>query len=128
MEERILQLRVGIVVILAAIITGTLIFLFSDGWSAQYALTMSWTAAARCGGGSVSMDEISAAGRGSIPTRARIEIRTVMDAHALPLTDWRMRNSRTASSMVKASLDCKPLLGASQFLAGPTAPEGRWPS
>ncbi len=40
MEERILQLRVGIVVILAAIITGTLIFLFSDGWTAQYALSM----------------------------------------------------------------------------------------
>jgi phospholipid/cholesterol/gamma-HCH transport system substrate-binding protein len=40
MEERILQLRVGIVVILAAIITGTLIFLFSDGWAAQYSLWM----------------------------------------------------------------------------------------
>ncbi len=40
MEERILQLRVGIVVILAAIITGTLIFLFSGGWTPQYSVYM----------------------------------------------------------------------------------------
>ena len=39
-EEKILQLRVGIVVILAAVIAGTLIFLFGDGWTPTYALRL----------------------------------------------------------------------------------------
>ncbi len=38
MDERIIQLRVGIVVICAACIVGILIFLFSEGWSSQYTI------------------------------------------------------------------------------------------
>jgi phospholipid/cholesterol/gamma-HCH transport system substrate-binding protein len=36
MEERLLQFRVGVVVILAALIIGILIFLFGEGWTPQY--------------------------------------------------------------------------------------------
>ncbi len=36
MDERIIQFRVGIVVICAALIVGILIFLFGEGWTPQY--------------------------------------------------------------------------------------------
>ena len=38
MDERVIQFRVGIVVICAALIVGILIFLFGEGWSSQYTL------------------------------------------------------------------------------------------
>jgi phospholipid/cholesterol/gamma-HCH transport system substrate-binding protein len=40
MEERLLQFRVGVVVILAALIIGILIFLFGEGWTPQYAVLL----------------------------------------------------------------------------------------
>jgi phospholipid/cholesterol/gamma-HCH transport system substrate-binding protein len=40
MEERLLQFRVGVVVILAALIIGILIFLFGEGWTPQYSVTV----------------------------------------------------------------------------------------
>ena len=36
MDERVIHLRVGAVVICAALITGSLIFLFGEGWRSQY--------------------------------------------------------------------------------------------
>jgi len=38
MDERIVQLRVGIVVVCSALIVGILIFLFGEGWTSQYTL------------------------------------------------------------------------------------------
>ena len=40
MEERLLQFRVGVVVILAVLIVGTLIFLFGEGWTPQYSVIL----------------------------------------------------------------------------------------
>ncbi len=40
MEERLLQFRVGVVVILAVLIMGILIFLFGEGWTPQYSVTL----------------------------------------------------------------------------------------
>jgi phospholipid/cholesterol/gamma-HCH transport system substrate-binding protein len=40
MDERLLQFRVGVVVILASLIIGILIFLFGEGWTPQYAVTL----------------------------------------------------------------------------------------
>lgn len=40
MEERLLQFRVGVVVILAALIVGILIFLFGEGWVPQYTVIL----------------------------------------------------------------------------------------
>ncbi len=40
MEERLLQFRVGVVVILAALIVGILIFLFGEGWTPQYSVIL----------------------------------------------------------------------------------------
>lgn len=40
MEDRWLQLRVGLFVVLAAIVLGLLIFLNSEGWKSQYALAV----------------------------------------------------------------------------------------
>jgi phospholipid/cholesterol/gamma-HCH transport system substrate-binding protein len=39
-EERLLQFRVGVVVILAALIVGILIFLFGEGWTPQYSVVL----------------------------------------------------------------------------------------
>ena len=45
MEERLLQFRVGVVVILAVMIMGILIFLFGEGWTPQYAIILRPTTA-----------------------------------------------------------------------------------
>ena len=45
MDERVLQFRVGVVVLSAALITGILVFIFGEGWKPRYQVSMDFKSA-----------------------------------------------------------------------------------
>lgn len=45
MDERVLQFRVGVVVLSAALITGILVFIFGEGWKPRYQVSMDFQSA-----------------------------------------------------------------------------------